>query len=106
MPPDSSSFIFALPDWGQLTWGEILAILAAIATVLGTIEEAMSLMESKKNKDGLYIDPVFDQKQRWIWTMDQPSASAAWYVFFSLGGCDDFDMEVYDRYVRAVRSGH
>jgi len=50
MPPDSSSFIFALPDWGQLTWIEILTILAAIATSLGTILSLWSKWNEWRNK--------------------------------------------------------
>jgi hypothetical protein len=37
---------------------------------LPTLEEAMSLMEATKHGE-LYIDPVFDSRQRWIWTSDQ-----------------------------------
>lgn len=37
---------------------------------LPTLEEAMSLMEPTKHGD-LYIDPIFDSKQSWIWTCDQ-----------------------------------
>lgn len=50
MPPDSSSFIFALPDGGQSTWGEVLAILAAIATVLGTLIVLWSKWNEWRNK--------------------------------------------------------
>ena len=35
---------------------------------LPTLEEAMSLMESKQLNGDLYINSMFDQKQRWIWT--------------------------------------
>lgn len=35
---------------------------------LPTLEEAMSLMEPQKKNADLYIDPVFDNTQRWIWT--------------------------------------
>ncbi len=53
---------------------------------LPTLEEAMSLMEPKKHDD-LYLDPVFDSKQQWIWTADKFSASAAWVVYFGYGDC-------------------
>lgn len=53
---------------------------------LPTLDEAMSLMEPKKSGD-LYIHPVFDGTQRYIWTADKYSASAAWVVIFSYGSC-------------------
>ena len=45
---------------------------------LPTLEEVMSLMKPAKRKGGLYayhIDPVFDQKQRDVWTADKLNAS-------------------------------
>ncbi len=68
---------------------------------LPTLEEAMSLMEREK-KNGLYIDPVFERKQEWIWTADKESASRAWVVYFYGGGC--YHSVLLDNiYVRAVR---
>ena len=67
---------------------------------LPTLEEAMSLM-APKQQGKLYIDPVFDSKQSWIWTADKSSAGAAWFVNFSYGYCDHFGISYY--YVRAVR---
>ncbi len=68
---------------------------------LPTIEEAMSLMEPTKKNSGLYIDQVFDKKQRWIWTSDLKGASVAWVVSF----CDVYcsGSSLYHVYVRAVR---
>lgn len=72
---------------------------------LPTLEEAMTLMEPQES-GGLYIDPVFDRSQRWIWTADQESASVAWVVNFSHGYCySNFSRYGYF-YVRAVRFGH
>lgn len=69
---------------------------------LPTLEEAMSLMEQKQNKDGLYIDPKFDPTQRFIWTSDSYSSVVAWVVTFIYGLClHDFFYGYY--YVRAVR---
>jgi len=70
---------------------------------LPTLEEAMSLMEPKKNKHELYIDAVFDNEQMWIWTADKESASAAWVVYFYAGYCGV--RHVDDGAVRAVRGG-
>jgi hypothetical protein len=58
---------------------------------LPTLEEAMSLMEPKKHDD-LFLDPVFDHKQWWIWTADKSSASSAWCVYFGLGSCGRSDL--------------
>ncbi len=55
---------------------------------LPTLEEAMSLMESTKKNGDLYIDPVFDEKQRWIWTADKQASGVAWYVYFNGGDCN------------------
>jgi len=68
---------------------------------LPTLEEAMSLMEPEKHGE-LYINPIFDNKQRWIWTTDKSSAGAAWYVLFINGYCYHDVLFVY-LYVRAVR---
>jgi len=69
---------------------------------LPTLEEAMSLMEPKKYGD-LYIDPVFDKTQRWIWTADKYSAGAAWGVVFYSGYCLHFGLFYGYGVVRAVR---
>lgn len=53
---------------------------------LPTLEEAMSLMESKKH-DYLYLDPVFHHHQQQIWTADKESAAAVWVIYFDVGNC-------------------
>jgi len=68
------------------------------------LEEAMSLMESKKNNDSLYIDSKFDQTQNWIWTSEKASADSAWEVDFKNGWCFSVSVVGYTMYVRAVRS--
>jgi hypothetical protein len=69
---------------------------------LPTLEEAMSLMEPKMN-NRLYLDPVFDRKQAWIWTADKLSAGRAWRVGFYDGVCSRLGIDS-GLYVRAVRS--
>jgi len=54
---------------------------------LPTLEEAMSLMEPGKREHGLFIEPIFAGAQRWIWTADKASASAAWDVYFNNRNC-------------------
>jgi len=71
-----------------------------------TLEEAMSLMErEKKKQDDLYIAPVFDKIQRWIWTVDKGSADSAWVVVFPHGNCSYHDLN-YNAFVRVVRREH
>ena len=71
---------------------------------LPTLEEAMSLMEREKKNADLYIDPMFDTKQRYIWTADRYSASGAWNVVFDLGYCNHIGVDILDIFARAVRS--
>ncbi|MCL4707057.1 DUF1566 domain-containing protein [bacterium] len=71
---------------------------------LPTLEEAMSLMESKKHGE-LYLDRVFDHKQQWIWTSDHHDESAAWVVGFGYGGCYYTLVDLNYSCVRVVRGG-
>ena len=60
-------------------------------------------MELKKSGD-LYLDHMFDHRQRWIWSSDQVDKNAAWVVGFDVGACHD--LRVDDAaYVRVVRGG-
>ncbi len=69
---------------------------------LPTLEDAMSLMETSI-QESLFIDPVFDAKQRQIWTSDEPEEgdSSNWVVYFMFGSCGRY--KATDNYVRAVR---
>jgi serine/threonine-protein kinase len=68
-----------------------------------TIEELASLLESSWKKEDLFIDPVFDTKQKSCWSMDTMGLERAWNVNFHLGYVADDPMTC--RYwVRAVRS--
>ena len=71
---------------------------------LPTLEELMSLMENKQMNGNLYIDPVFNKKQRWCWTSDKRSSSSSWVVDFYNGSVRWNGMDS-DYYVRAVRFG-
>ncbi len=74
---------------------------------LPTLEQAMSLMEPEKKNKGLYIDPLFDTQQEWIWTCDPVKGEPlrVWVVGFSSGYCSHDHRAYGDDYVRAVRSG-
>ena len=69
---------------------------------LPTLEEAMSLVDPKKNEAGLHIDRIFDKTQTWIWTADKKTTSRAWLVSFFNGICN-FNLVNVDSFVRAVR---
>ena len=73
---------------------------------LPTLAEAVSLLESSQKNSDLYIDPLFSNKQRWIWTGDKYSAGAVWVVSFDYGGVDSFGVHSRGNYVRPVRSGN
>ncbi|MAE13956.1 hypothetical protein CMO92_05315 [Candidatus Woesearchaeota archaeon] len=75
---------------------------------LPTVEEAVSLLESSK-RNKLYKDPIFSNKQRFIWTGDKSSSGAEWGVAFSAGRVA-FNYgqvhwpPIHKGYVRPVRS--
>jgi len=69
---------------------------------LPTLEKAMSLMEPNEPDGDLYIDLLFDRKQRWIWTVDQHSAGVAWVADFDSGNCGHDRVTIND-FVRVVR---
>jgi len=70
---------------------------------LPTLEEAMSVMEPEKKE--LYIDPIFDSEQWYIWTADKlKGESRQWIVRFNLGLCNQFYPSHFNGFVRAVRS--
>ena len=70
---------------------------------LPTLEEAMSLLEPKKNEYRLYIEHIFDKTQSSIRTIDKNiTASQTWYVGFHGGFCHTTDFD-FSFHVRAVR---
>ena len=73
---------------------------------LPTLEEAMGLMEPEKRNRNLYIDPVFDGMQEWIWTCDLVKGEPryVWVVLFDYGYCGDFLTGLDLSCVRAVLS--
>ncbi len=74
---------------------------------LPTIEEAATLLEPFKLRDDLYIGPVFDKAQYYIWTSDYGSfygMNAAWGVGFDYGGVHWGSIKYDIGYVRPVRT--
>jgi hypothetical protein len=72
---------------------------------LPTLEETMTLMESRRLNESLYVDELFDKRFGSIWTADiLPNGKEVWVVSFSRGGCYRFDIDKYATLsVRAVR---
>ena len=70
---------------------------------LPTVAELLSLLERRRNADGLYIDPVFDKHVKWCWASDKRSSESAWYVNFNDGSVN-WHLLYNPYYVRAVRS--
>ncbi len=72
---------------------------------LPTLEEAMSLLEPNEKNAFLFIDPLFESKQTWIWTADPVKGqSRVWAVHFLFGRCNVFPLDA-NLFIRAVRSG-
>ena len=52
---------------------------------LPTVKEVASLLEPSEKDGGLYIDPIFSNKQEWIWSGDEYGSEGAWGVYFGSG---------------------
>jgi serine/threonine-protein kinase len=70
---------------------------------LPTIDELMSLLTETPSGSDYCIEPVFDPAQKWLWSCDRRSFTAAWYVSIDLGFVAWQDFNAY-YYVRAVRT--
>ena len=66
-----------------------------------TVEEASSLLAASEKNGNLYVDTVFDKKQRWLWTGDSCSSGGMWRVYFDDGYVDWGDVSYL--FVRPVR---
>jgi len=68
---------------------------------LPTVDELKSLITENKQSNNLYINPIFDKKQRWCWTSDNRASGGAWYVDFFYGNVYwYYDDNLYARAVR------
>lgn len=70
---------------------------------LPTVDELMTLLTPEPTEEDRCIEPLFDPCQKWLWSCDRRSFTAAWYVSTDMGyvAWQDFDACLY---VRAVRS--
>lgn len=68
-----------------------------------TLEELASLLENEWKSSQLFIDPVFEQTQKYCWSLDTKGTARAWKANFHLGFPVDFPMSSKNS-VRLVRS--
>lgn len=98
-----------------LTWEDGKRYLAHLNAVqyagfsdwrLPTLEELVSLLEFTPNRDGFYLDPIFETNDPAYcdWTSDLMASGNAWVVSFSSGFVYDGYANYYQGYIRAVRS--
>ncbi len=52
---------------------------------LPTVEELMSLLTQTLHGIDFCMEPVFDQRQKWLWSCDKRSYLAGWYVNVEVG---------------------
>jgi len=69
---------------------------------LPTIDELTTLLTDLPRGDAYCIEPIFDQRQKWLWSCDRRSFTAAWYVSIDMGYVAWQDFTAY-YHVRAVR---
>lgn len=69
-----------------------------------TIDELLSLVETNKQANGLYIASIFDVRQKWCWSADTTAdvVKTAWMVYFNRGEVSVHGSG-YTNFVRAVR---
>ena len=70
---------------------------------LPTVEELLTLLGNDPRVENFCIEPIFDRTQRWLWSCDRRSFTAAWYINVEHGfvGWQDFTASYS---VRAVHS--
>jgi serine/threonine-protein kinase len=70
---------------------------------LPTVNELMSLLTPTPHGEDYCIEPIFNRTQKWLWSSDRRSFTAAWYVSIDLGfvSWQDFSGHYY---VRGVSS--
>ncbi|KPJ77081.1 MAG: hypothetical protein AMJ54_09365 [Deltaproteobacteria bacterium SG8_13] len=59
---------------------------------LPTVEELLTLLTDDPQGEDFCIEPIFDRTQKWLWSCDRRSFTAAWYVSVEHGfvGWQDF----------------
>ena len=68
---------------------------------LPTVDELASLLEPEEKSGELFIDPIFDNQQKWCWSSDRRPSGGSWDVSFSSGNVGPVNTD-NSNYVRAV----
>jgi hypothetical protein len=71
---------------------------------LPTIDEAMSLMESERNIEGLHLHPCFSREQPFIFSADQRKPGGYWFVDYKQGAAFWASGTIPGGFGRACRS--
>jgi len=71
---------------------------------LPTVNELMSLLIDTPHGEDFCIEPIFEKKQKWLWSADRRSFTSAWYVSIDLGfvSWQDFTCFYYARGVCSI----
>lgn len=62
---------------------------------LPTIPELLSLLTPPPYLEDFCLAPIFDPRQKWLWSCDRKSFTAAWYVGFAPGYVSANDFSAY-----------
>ncbi|MFZ3045828.1 MAG: DUF1566 domain-containing protein, partial [Desulfatirhabdiaceae bacterium] len=93
-----------------LTWHDAKTLIDQLNAVchggrndwrLPTVDELTTLLTESPHAQDLCIQPVFDATQKWLWSSDRRSYTAAWYVSLDLGFVSWQDFSGF-LYVKAV----
>jgi serine/threonine protein kinase len=68
---------------------------------LPTVDELISIVTRPSQGLDLCMEPIFDPSQKWLWSADKRSFTAAWYLSMDLGFVSWQDMTGY-YYVKGV----
>jgi serine/threonine-protein kinase len=71
---------------------------------LPTVDELMTVLTPTPHGEDYCIEPIFDRKQKWLWSADRRSFIAAWYVSVDMGfiAWQDFSAHYYVRGVSSI----
>ncbi len=69
---------------------------------LPTLYELKSLLETEKQPNGLFINPIFNSKQKYCWSLDKSSSEWGVIVFYN-GKAGRIFLSNSSFYIRAVR---
>lgn len=66
-----------------------------------TAAELLTIFSPAPQGPGLCLEPVFDLRQHWLWSLDRATFTSAWYASLELGFLDSSDISSY-YHVKAV----